>query len=111
MNTGNGNGQNGLSHHRCGGVSAMHHSAGSNLSANVNAVSNAPALFLSICSTKKPVQMRFTVQLYHPTTARWSDPVISSLRVFRRNNHGWGWKEWMDYHDLKTMSTCSGGMP
>ena len=61
----------------------------------------APALFLSICNTKKPVQMRFTVQLYHGRTQRWSDPVISSLRVFLRNNHGWGWKEWMDFHDLQ----------
>ena len=105
---GGSNGQNGvmgsLPHHQCGGdMSAP---------SNSNTVSNAPALFLSICSTKKPVQMRFTVQLYHPTTARWSDPVISSLRVFRRNNHGWGWKEWMDYHDLKSSYAsdgCDGG--
>merc|ERR1740123_1814618 len=43
--------------------------------------------------------MRFTVQLYQNDA--WSEPVISSLRVFVRNNHGWGWKEWMDYADLK----------
>merc|ERR1712228_545972 len=66
-----------------------------------NNASSAPALFLSICKTSKSVQMRFTVQLWQNQNQRWSDPVISSLRVFIRNNHGWGWKEWMDYHDLK----------
>ena len=64
-----------------------------------NSSSSAPALFLSICKTSKSVQMRFTVQLWRDN--KWSDPVISSLRVFVRNNHGWGWKEWMDYTDLK----------
>eukprot|EP01084_Bolivina_argentea_P041284 76175_1 len=70
-------------------------------------IPTAPALFLSIYKTTKPVQMRFTVQLYHPRSTGWSDPVISSLRVFKRNNHGWGWKEWMDYNDLKHDYECN----
>jgi len=67
-----------------------------------------PSLFVSIVETRKVVQMKFSAQIYNPRKARWDEAMQSTVRTFRRNHHGFGWKEWLYFEDLKRVYTANG---